>query len=275
LYSSPGIVASWIDERWVEQQRALLPPAAFARVIENVWTSGQGDYLSRDSWRRIVDPGLRPVASGKARRHFGALDLGLSKDRTGLAICHLEDERVVLDSLEAWEGSVEDPVSILAVENAVEDAYRRFPGLRMTLDPWQAESTFQKLKRAGRAVEKFTFSAKSIHGLSTALYQAVQDETLRVFEDRELEAEVLALQVRETPEGWRFDHRAGGFSDRVVALAMALQAALARRRAGTGRLRTSGLHRLGRASLPRREPRPENDRLVQWIQAGPSRGPWR
>ena len=104
----------------------------------------------------------------------------------------------------------------------------------VTLDPLQAEGTYQKLRRAGRAVEKFTFSSKSIHALSTTLYQAVQDETLCVFDDRELEAEVLALQVRETPDGWRFDHRAGGYSDRVVALCMALQAALKQRRPRRG-----------------------------------------
>jgi hypothetical protein len=27
LYASPGVVASWIDEKWIEQQRALLPPS--------------------------------------------------------------------------------------------------------------------------------------------------------------------------------------------------------------------------------------------------------
>jgi hypothetical protein len=80
-------------------------------------------------------------------------------------------------------------------------------------------------------VEKFIFSPKSIHGLSTTLYQCVQDETLRVYDDRELEHEILSLQTRETPAGWRFDHRRGGYSDRVVALSMALQTAVKTRMA--------------------------------------------
>jgi hypothetical protein len=208
-----------------------LPPVAFARVIENSWTSAAGDFITRDAWRRLVEPGLRPRTTGDAGRYFGGLDLGLTKDRTGFAVVHVEGERVVLDLLEVWEGTASDPVSILAVETFVDDAYRRFPGLRVTLDPWQAEGTFQKLTRAGRRIEKFTFSPKSIHGLSTTLYQCVQDETLRVYDDRELENEVLSLQTRETPEGWRFDHRRGGYSDRVVALAMALQAAVKTRTA--------------------------------------------
>jgi phage terminase large subunit-like protein len=201
-------------------------PVAFARVIENSWTSAAGDFITRDSWRRLVEPGLRPRTTGDDGRYYGGLDLGLMKDRTAFSIVHVDGERIVLDLLEVWEGTTSDPVSIFAIETYVDDAYRRFPGLRVTLDPWQAEGTFQKLARAGRRIEKFTFSPKSIHGLSTTLYQSVQDETLRVYDDRELEHEVLSLQTRETPEGWRFDHRRGGYSDRVVALAMALQAAV-------------------------------------------------
>jgi hypothetical protein len=170
----------------------------------------------------------------------------------------VEGERVVLDLLEVWEGTANDPVSILAVETFVDDAYRRFPGLRVTLDPWQAEGSYQKLHCAGRRIEKFTFSPKSIHGLSTTLYQCVQDETLRVFDDRELEHEVLSLQTRETPEGWRFDHRRGDYSDRVVALAMALQAAV-KMRTATQPLRVStGWKARARADAERtRVPRPD------------------
>jgi hypothetical protein len=46
-----------------------------------------------------------------------------------------------------------------------------------------------------------------------------------VFPDEELEREILGLIVRETAGGWRVDHRAGGYSDRVMALAMAVHGA--------------------------------------------------
>jgi phage terminase large subunit-like protein len=226
LYAPPGPHASWISPEWVEQQKALLPPIAFERVILNRWTSQTGDYISRSAWRRLVDPGLHPVARGSHGRYFGGLDLGLTRDRTAFAICHVEHQRIVLDALEVWEGTPADPVSIVAVENHVRDAYRRFPGLVVHADPWQAEGTVQKLSRGGHRIEKFRFSQASIHHLSRVLYECAQDESLRVYEDDGLEQEVLGLQVRETPEGWRFDHRAGGYSDRVVALAMALQAAV-------------------------------------------------
>jgi phage terminase large subunit-like protein len=251
LYAPPGPHASWISPHWVEQQKALLPPIAFERVILNSWTSQSGDYVSRDAWRRLIDPGLHPVASGSQGRYFGGLDLGLTRDRTAFAICHVKGEQIILDALQVWEGTASDPVSIIAVENYVRDCYRRFPGLRVVADPWQAEGTVQKLSRAGLRIDKFRFSQSSIHHLSRVLYESVQDESLRVYDDAGLVQEILGLQVRETPEGWRFDHRAGGYSDRVVALAMALQAAV-KVRSGLQTLRvSSALKRVGRADAPR------------------------
>jgi phage terminase large subunit-like protein len=225
LYAPKGTHASWISPEWVAQQRALLPPLVFERVILNRWTAQSGDFVTREQWRACVDPGLRPQPRGGASRHHAGLDLGLTRDRTAFAVVHVDGEHVVLDELLVWEGSRDDPVEIAAVERAVADAHRRFPGLRVLADPWQAEGSVQKLRRVGLRVETFAFSSRSIAGLSRTLYETVSDATLRVFEDEGLEQEILGLQVRETPDGWRFDHRAGGYSDRVVALAMALQAA--------------------------------------------------
>jgi len=62
--------------------------------------------------------------------------------------------------------------------------------------------------------------------LSAGLYEAISSASLHVYEDRELEAEILGLVVVETPSGWRFDHRRSGYSDRAIALAMALAEAV-------------------------------------------------
>lgn len=230
LYAPRGPHASWISPAWVAQQRALLPPLIFDRVITNSWTSQSGDFITAEQWRRCVEPGLRPAGSGSAARHFGGLDLGLTRDRTAFAIVHVRGEEVVLDELLVFEGDRADPVEIAAVERAVFDAYRRYPRLEVLVDPWQAAGTVQKLKKAGRRIGTFTFSSRSIAGLSRVLYESVSDASLRVFEDVELEREVLGLMVRETADGWRFDHRGGGYSDRCVALAMALSAAVKTRR---------------------------------------------
>jgi phage terminase large subunit-like protein len=229
LYSPAGVIASWVSAEWVEQMRALLPPAAFKRVILNEWSTGVGDFVSAEQWAACVDAKREPSVRGEwTRRYTAGLDLGLTKDRTALAVVHREGDRVVLDELQTWQGSSREPLSIETVERALLDVRRRYESLLVRADPWQLAGSIQRLRRAGVAIQEYTFGTGSLQRLSAALYQAITSRALRVFPDAELEAEVLGLVVRETPGGWRIDHRAGGYSDRAIALALALQGALER-----------------------------------------------
>lgn len=232
LFSAPGSIASWISEEWIEQMRSLLPGAAFDRVVLNVWTSVSGDFVTAEQWRRCVDR-RRPSVTGTASTHFGGIDLGLTKDRTALAIVHLDSQQnVVLDELLVWQGSRAEPVNVATIERAILDVHRRYPGLRLLCDPWQFKSSVQRLRSEGVSVEEYHFSATSISRLSAVLYEIISDATLRVFQDADLDREILGLQVIQGASGWKLDHRVGGYSDRAVALGMACMGAVARRGQG-------------------------------------------
>ena len=94
----------WVTPEWVEQQRALLPAAAFERVIANIWTTGAGDFVTPEQWAACVDERLAR-RDRAAASHFAGLDLGLTKDRTALAVVHHDDETIILDELDVWEGT--------------------------------------------------------------------------------------------------------------------------------------------------------------------------
>jgi len=87
LLTVDGVIASWISEEWVEQQRALLPGPAFDRVILNRWTSQSGDFVTREQWRRCVELGLQPQSEGvREIAYYGGHDLGLvSRSCSGTA----------------------------------------------------------------------------------------------------------------------------------------------------------------------------------------------
>jgi phage terminase large subunit-like protein len=230
LFSASGVIASWITSDWVEQMRDLLPGPAFDRLIGNVWTSGAGDFVTAEQWSRCVDERLTPSTRGSGARYYAGLDLGLTKDRTALAIVHSDnDDTIILDDLQVWSGTRADPVSITSIERAIVDATTRFEGLQVAADPWQLKGSIERLQRERVQISEFVFSASSVQKLSTTLHHAVTSATLRVFADQELEREILGLRVIETSSGWRFDHRAGGYSDRAVALSMALTLAISKR----------------------------------------------
>jgi hypothetical protein len=225
LFAPKGVIASWITPEWLAQMNVLLPPSAYARVILNEWTTGSGDFVSPEQWARCVDEDLYAQTRGEQGvRYYGGLDLGLTKDRTALAICHHSAGQVTLDELMVWQGSRSEPVSITAIEQAVIDAADRYPSLHVLADPWQLKGSLERL-RGKVSVDEFVFSPQSVQRLSTTLYQSISAARLRTYPDAELEREVTSLLVVEREGGWRMDHRAGGYSDRAVALAMALHAA--------------------------------------------------
>jgi hypothetical protein len=231
LYAPDGVVASWISAEWISHMRALLPSAAFDRLISNIWTTGTGDFCTEEQWARCVDERLTPRTRGLGTRHYAGLDLGLTRDRTAFAIVHRDDGEIVLDDLAAWQGTRSDPVSITTIERAVADTAGRFPGLEIHADPWQMRGSIERLQSSRLSIREFNFSSGSVARLSAALHSAISSASLRVYPDDALTREILGLRVIETPSGWRFDHRTGGFSDRAVALAMAVLAAQATRSA--------------------------------------------
>ncbi len=227
LFSAPGVIASWIEPSWIERMRDLLPAPAFDRVIGNLWTSESGDFVTRSEWRCCVDPEWsRQVTAEAGRSYFAGLDLGLTHDKTAFAVMHRDGTGSLrLDDLEIWSGTRAEPVSIAAIERAMVDASARFAPLSIAADPWQLQGSIERLRGEGCRISEFTFSATSVARLSTGLYSAIKSGRLRVFDDAALEEEILGLRVVQSAGGWRVDHRSGGFSDRAMAIAMAIEAA--------------------------------------------------
>lgn len=230
LYSPDGIVASWVTPTWVERMRKTLPPPVFERLILNRWVSESGDFVSAeqlaacfwDSWEghQVGEPGCV---------YYGGLDLGLTKDRTALCVVHRQgDERVFLDYLRVWQGSRGAPVDIATIDAELLLLGRRYPGVQLFADPWQLQSTIGRLRGKLR-IKAYPFTSTSVARLSESLFEAITGERLILFPDKELQAEKLALRTVQTSSGWKVDHQKQGFSDRAIALGLAIMGAAAGR----------------------------------------------
>jgi len=76
-----GSVASWIDRAALAEQRRMLPPVAYARLWENVWSSGGGDaLLPSDIVAAFDDDAERMTANESDSIFVGGVDLGLTRD---------------------------------------------------------------------------------------------------------------------------------------------------------------------------------------------------
>jgi len=216
FFSAPGKLASWIPEEWVQMQRETLPPHLFQRFIENKWTAGEAAFLTREEIEKCKDSSLSPKLTCPVGRHFLGIDLGLRRDRTAAVITHKTSDFVEIDSIEVWEGTKDSPVLLADIEEYIHQASENFSGLKVIIDPWQAESIIQRIP----SIERFTFTTANLEALSKNLYSLFHNGLIRFYPHSGLERELLSVNAKQTSYGWRIDHLSGGYSDIVMALGM-------------------------------------------------------
>lgn len=217
----------WIDPAALEEQRELLTESAFARLHMNIWTAPEDRLTTVDDLAActVLDGPLDPV---EGVRYVCGLDVGLTHDRTVVAVCHAdgppEARRVVLDRMHTWAGRRGAAVPLEAVQAWLEEAAKNYNSAPVVFDIYQAAQMTQALQRRGVRCLPFTFSAQSVGKLGLTLYQLLRARRLALPDDRDLLEELAHVRIRESSPGvYRLDHDRDRHDDRAVALALAAE----------------------------------------------------
>lgn len=215
--------APWTDPERLAEQKARLTESAFARLFENRWTAPEDRLTTVEAVRECVTLDGPLDYRRDAAPYVIALDLGIKRDATAVAVAHREGARVVLDRMHVWSGSRLRPVKLGDVEEYVEQAARSYGRARIVVDPWQTVGIAQRLRDRGLRVEEFAFTAASVGRLAGTLYGLLRDRNLALPDDSDLIDELSHVRLRETAPGvFKLEKPGGGRSDdRAVALALA------------------------------------------------------
>jgi phage terminase large subunit-like protein len=228
FYSQKNL-ASIVTPEYLEQQRRRLPEHIFRRLHKNEWTTGSGTFLNKADIDAAISSELEQKFQGEpGLSYFLALDLGLRRDRTVVAVVHKDPDNglIILDHLYTFEAPKGREVQISDVEQHILDLAQSFPLSGIVFDPWQSIRTKQRLEEKGLRIEEFIFSGTNLTKLTQNLFSLFRDRRIKIFEHRELVKELLSVQIVEKSYGYRIDHQAGAHDDCVVALGMAALAAM-------------------------------------------------
>lgn len=218
-FSPRGQCASWVDPAWLAQQQRTLPAHVFARLHESRWVDGVGAWLTAQQVDAIF-AGALPEGDGP--RVIG-LDIGYARDRSAVAVLRRCGPLAVFDHLEMFRPTKDARVDLGEVQDAVEVLARKYHA-PVWYDPFQGVLMAEQLQKRGCAVKEYPFTGESRKKLFATLADHVTAGRLRARPHEELRRELLQLEVKQTAGGnWRVEHRASGFDDCAVAVALALQ----------------------------------------------------
>ena len=229
-----GPVASWLSPELIEQLRRMLPPAAFARLVMNVWSTGEGDALPEENIRAsLVLPGpIRERQDGWG--YVAGVDLGIAKDCSAVVVVgkNFFDRGVPPGTLrvcdvKAWKPRPGQRVRVEDIERHLLEVHERYRPECVGFDPWQSEFLAQRLSDAHLPCLQVPMTAKNLQAMATSVTESFSERTIQLFDDPQLLADLRSLRVVEKNYGWRLDpvRNADGHGDRAMALALALHAA--------------------------------------------------
>ncbi|MBA7496418.1 hypothetical protein ES702_07026 [subsurface metagenome] len=214
-------VSSFSSPSWLARMKRRLQPAIWMRYYENRWVAGAGSFVDEADIARCLDSSLSPTGVGKSGiSYIVACDLGLTKARTCRIIVHKENHLIIIDSIRVWEGTKLAPVMIEDIEADLIRCNNYYNYPQIICDPWQMQSSIQRLKKEGIRIKEFTFSAPNLAKLSNNLYQLLHSGTIKFWADKGLVDELLSVRSVQKSYGVRIDALSSGFSDRVITLGM-------------------------------------------------------
>lgn len=236
FYCPTTFLARWQHIQLHEWQETL-HPSVYRRLIENQDTSGEESFVTIEQVEAITVP----VSSCKGGIAVTAVDLGLKKDATAIAtvvalpslisptIPRNEQKKLSLRliAMDVVTGSLSEPVQLRAVEQLILHHRKQYDST-VLIDPWSAASLIQKYSW----IVEWPFTTMHVRELTQCLYRVIADRSLLIpphcapllqdGDEWDLQKELTNAVVKDMSYGQRVDHKAGGYSDRLMALGMCI-----------------------------------------------------
>jgi len=185
----------------------------------------------QDKISKIVDFTIRPPHDiwgqyfpefrGKPYKYSIGLDLALTGDRVGFAMCHQEVKNgkkyIFIDLLKTWEAEQGKEIDLDSIRQEI--MFLRTRGFDLSgvyPDQFQSAHLCQQLQKEGIQVEKISIESKLEHWNS--LKALIYNEELKVYNSENTDLLIEELQCLSLLNGKKVDHTATSTKDLSDAL---------------------------------------------------------
>jgi hypothetical protein len=210
-----GPLASWLTPARLAEQKRMLPPIAYARLWENLWSSGLGDALTPADIDAAFLDGLRPM-TGQA-----GVDLGLTRDNSAVCVLAVPSGgaagRIRLAHHKLWTPTPGKKIDLTEVERHILELDARYGLETVGFDPWQMEHLAQTLeadsghrrrnqqRRFGNQpwMREIPPTAANLREQATLIIESFGDQRLQLYDCEPLRRDLKKLRAEEKSYGLR------------------------------------------------------------------------
>jgi phage terminase large subunit-like protein len=217
----------WADPAYLAEQHATLTDASWRRFYLNEWTAGDNRFTTLEDVRACVRA-TGPLQPLPGLKYVIGVDLGWKRDRTAVAVGHLEPTdtpgtpTVVIDRLDVWAGSGDNPVILDDVEAHILAVAHQFNRVTIKMDAREGVGMAQRLRAKGLTVIDEAFTTALNSQLASTLEPLLRAHRLDLPDDPDLVDELINLRIVEPASGHaRIEHTPGRHNDRAIAIALA------------------------------------------------------
>jgi phage terminase large subunit-like protein len=222
-------VAPWQDEAWATSMRRERA-SAYQRQFLNEFASSSSQFVDLAKWDRCVDLTLGHMPANPTLPVWVGVDASYKHDQTAICVVTFDrsTQRARLVEHCVYQPTSDEPLDFeLSIEAALLDLARCFRVRTILYDPWQMQSTSQRLIKAGLPMEEFPQSSPNLTAASQNLFDLIESQAIVLYPDAPMRTAVQRCVAIEGPRGWRIGKEKSAFKiDVVVALAMACYAAV-------------------------------------------------
>ena len=233
------MIATWIPESAIEEQKNLLPPATFRRYWLNEWQETGGEFVTRAEAAACCNPKLtkRKETAADGWIYVASLDYAPKHDYTVGAIMHQEGNRIIVDRLDVVVPTPQRTTRVDWVKNWMKWTQNHFGGshghVYFILDQYQLLGVGEELGDGGYDITYFDFgSGIGNWKIGVVLRSLILHERIEWYPDcgkidiaagdYDLEYELASLVVQNYANGkrWRFNHHEDKFHHDDMAYAL-------------------------------------------------------
>jgi Phage Terminase len=224
FYWTHNPVAPWQTEAWLADSRRQLRPNQYLRMIENRFVTTESAFVEMTWFDACVDSSARMMAAAELPVYVG-IDASVKHDSTAIVAVHWDrnEGKAYLVWHRIFQPSPDEPLDFEAtVEKTILDLRTRFAVRKVVFDPWQMQSTAQRLRARGVAIEEFPQSSLRLTEASQNLFELIKSGNLVMYPDADIRLAVSRAVAKETSRGWRIGKDKQTHKiDVVIALGMA------------------------------------------------------